>query len=59
MSEYKLNSPKQAEAMVDVYHKVDGTVVDGYKAIERKFVGAFLEKMDNEGKNGKTPASEE
>lgn len=53
MSEYKLKPPKQAEAMVD------GTVVDGYKAIERKFVGAFLEKMDNEGKNGKTPPSEE
>lgn len=70
MSEYKLKTPKQAETVVNTYHKVEDavvgaykkvedTVVDGYKAIEKKFVDAFLEKADNEGKDGETPPSKE
>lgn len=60
MSEYKLKTPKQAEAVVGAYHKVEDavvgaykkvedTVVGGYKAIEQKFVDAFLEKADDGG----------
>lgn len=59
MSEYKLKTPKRVEAVVDTYHKVEDTVVGayhkiedtvvgGYKAIERRFVDAFLEKIDDD-----------
>lgn len=69
MSEYKLKTPKQAEAVVGAYHKVEDavvgaykkvedTVVGGYKAIEKKFVDAFLEKTDD-CQEGETPPSSE
>lgn len=59
MSEYKLKTPKQAEAavgaykkiedtVVGAYKKVEDTVVGGYKQIEGKFVDAFLEKADGQ-----------
>lgn len=68
MSEYKLKTPKQAEAVVGAYHKVEGavagvykkvedTVVGGYKAIEKKFVDTFLERVDNVP-DGETSPSE-
>lgn len=67
MSEYKLKTPKQAEAVAGVYHKVEDTVVGayhkvedtvvgGYKAIEKKFVDTFLEKAEDEGRGGDTPS---
>lgn len=67
MSEYKLKTPKQAEAVVEAYHKVEDTVVGaykkvedtvvgGYKAVEKKFVDAFLEKAEDEARGGDTPA---
>lgn len=59
MSAYKLKTPKQAEAVIGAYKKIEKTVVkayqkiedtavDGYKTIEKKFVDAFLEKMDDD-----------
>lgn len=58
MSEYKLKTPKQAEAVVGAYHKIEDTVVGAYKKIEegavsaykqveRGFVDRFLEKVDD------------
>ena len=58
MSEYKLKTPKQAEAVIGAYKKIEETVVGaykkvedsvvgGYKAIEGKFVDAFLEKVED------------
>ena len=66
MSEYKLKTPKQAEAVVEAYHKVEDTVVGaykkvedtvvgGYKAVEKKFVDAFLEKTEDKGGGGDAP----
>lgn len=55
MSEYKLKTPKQAEAVVGACHKVEDTVVGGYKAIEKKFVDAFLEKTDGDGQDAGNP----
>ena len=66
MSEYKLKTSKQAEAVVGAYHKVENavvgaykkvedTVVGGYKAIEKKFVDTFLEETDSGGQNGEAP----
>lgn len=56
MSGYKLKAPKQAEAAADAYHKVEDTVVGGCKAIEKKFVDAFLETVEGEGQNGDAPS---
>ena len=42
MSKYKLKTPKQAEAVVGAYKKIEETVVGAYKTIEGKFVDAFL-----------------
>ena len=69
MSEFKLKTPKQAQAVADVYHKVEDTVVGayrkvedtvvgGYKAVERKFVDTFLEKAEDKDDGGNTPAGE-
>lgn len=69
-SEYKLKTPKQVEAVVGAYHKVEDavvgaykkvedTVVGGYKAIGQKFVNAFLEKTDDDGQDGGTLSSGE
>ena len=66
MGEYKLKTPKQAAAVADACHKVEDTVVGaykkvedtvvgGYKAIEKKFADAFLEKAEDEGRDGDTP----
>lgn len=66
MSEYKLKTPRQAEAVVGAYHKVEDTVVGaykkvedtvvgGYKTIEKKFVDTFLEKVED----GEAPPSGE
>lgn len=60
MSEYRLKIPRQAETVVNAFHKVEDTVagaykkaecavVGGYKAVEKKFVDAFLEKADGGG----------
>lgn len=70
MSDYKLKTPKQAEAVVRAYHKVENTVVGAYKkvedtvvgsykAIEKKFVDTFLEKEASDGQDGETPPSGE
>ena len=70
MSEYHLKSPKQAEAVVKAYHKVEDTVVGayhkvedsvvgGYKAIEKKFVDTFLEKVDGDDRDSESPSSVE
>lgn len=67
MGGYKLKTPRQAEAVVNAYHKVEDTVVGaykkvedtvvgGYKAIEKKFVDAFLEETEGEGQDGDTPS---
>ena len=69
MSKYKLNPPKQAEAVVGAYKKieetvvgaykkVEDTVVGGYKQIEGKFVDAFLGKPEGEGRDGDTLSGE-
>ena len=60
MSEYKLKTPKAAEAVVEAQKKiedtvvgackkVEDTVVGAYKKVEGKFVDAFLEKADGSG----------
>lgn len=65
MGEYKLKPPKQAEAVVGAYKKIEETVVGtyrkvedavvgGYKQIEGKFVDAFLEKAEDDGQDGGT-----
>lgn len=66
MSEYKLKTPRQAQAVVGAYKKieetvvgaykkVEDTVVGGYRQIEGKFVDAFLEKAEDEERNGDAP----
>lgn len=52
MSEYQMKPPKQAEAMTEAYHKVEDAVVGGYKAIEKKYVDAFLEKPEGKENSG-------
>lgn len=65
MSEYKMKPPKQAEAVVGAYRKIEDTVVgaykkvetgavDAYQQVETKFVDAFLEKAEDSG----TPTDE-
>lgn len=60
MSEYKLKTPRQAQAVagaykkieetvVGTYQKIEDTVVGGYKKIEDRFVETFLEKTDEDG----------
>lgn len=57
MSEYKLKTPKQAEAVVGAYHKIEDAVVgtykkieegavSAYKQVEQGFVNRFLEKAE-------------
>ena len=41
--------------MVGAYKKVEDTVVGGYKAIEKKFADAFLEKAEDEKGGGDAP----
>lgn len=41
MSEYKLKTPKQAEAVIGAYHKVEDAVVGAYKKIEAGTVNAY------------------
>lgn len=41
MSEFKLKIPKQAEAVVGVFHKIEDTVVGAYKKIEEGAVSAY------------------
>lgn len=60
MSEYKLKTPKGVEdtvvgaykkiedAVVGTYKKIEDGAVSGYKSVEKKFVDAFLEKVDDE-----------
>ena len=70
MSEYKLKTPKQAEAVVGTYKKIEGAVVGaykkvedavvgGYKAVEGKFVDAFLEKVEDGQDSGISPSAGE
>ncbi len=70
MNEYKLKTPKQAEAVVgtykkieetvvNAYKKVEDTVVGGYKQIEGKFVDAFLEKVEDDSQGSETPPAAE
>lgn len=70
MSEYKLKTPKAAEAVVEAqkkiedtvvgaYKKVEDTVVGAYKKVEGKFVDAFLEKADDSGEQDGGPQSRE
>lgn len=60
MSEYKLKTPKQAQAVTSAYKKIEDTVVgaykkvetgavDAYKQVETKFVDAFLDQVDDGG----------
>lgn len=46
MSEYKLKTPKQAEAVTDAYHKVEDTVVSGYHKVEDTVTGAYKKVED-------------
>lgn len=46
MSEYKLKTPKQAEAVTDAYHKVEDAVVSGYHKVEDTVVGAYKKVED-------------
>lgn len=57
MSEYKLKTPRQAEAVVGAYHKIEDAVVgtykkieegavSAYKQVEQGFVDRFLEKEE-------------
>lgn len=67
MSAYKLKTPKQAEAIIGAYHKIEDTVVgaykkieDGavsaYKQVEQGFVDRFLEKEEEpEGQADQQP----
>ena len=59
MTKYKLKTGKVENTVVDAYKKIENGVVDGYQAIEDavvetykkiedKFVGRFLEEI-NEG----------
>lgn len=70
MSEYKLKTPKAAEAMVGAqekikdavvgaYNKVEGTVVGAYKEVEGKFVDTFLEKAEGTREQDGGPQSGE
>lgn len=43
-------------AVTGAYKKVEDTVVGGYKAIEKKFVDAFLERVEDETGGGDAPA---
>ena len=47
MSNYKLNPPKQAEAVVRAYHKLEDTVVGAYKKMEDTVVSVY--KKTEEG----------
>lgn len=46
MSEYKMKTPRQAQAVTDVYHKVEDTVVSGYHKVEDTVVGAYKKVED-------------
>lgn len=59
MSEYKLKTPKAAEAVVGAYKKVEDTVVGAYKKVEGKFVDTFLERTDDSGEQDGGPHSGE
>ena len=71
MSEYKLKTPKQAEAVVGAYHKIEDAVVgtykkieegavSAYKQVEQGFVDRFLEKAEEpEGQEGQQPPRED
>ncbi len=65
MSNYRLKTPKKAEAAVTgSYKKIEKSVVGSYKAIEKgvveaykkienKFVETFLEKIPDDGSEDK------
>lgn len=70
MSEYKLKTPKAAEAVVKAekkiegavvgaYKKIEDTVVGAYKKVEGKFADAFLEGADGSGDQDGAPRSGE
>ena len=46
MSEYKLKTPKQAEAVVGAYKKIEETVVGAYKKVEDTVVGGYKKIED-------------
>ena len=64
MSKYRLKTPKQADAVVGAYKKIEETVVGtyrkiedtvtgGYQKIEDRFVETFLEKADEQADDHK------
>ena len=71
MSEYKLKTPKQAEAVVGAYHKIEDAVVgtykrieegavSAYKQVEQGFVDRFLEREEEpEGQEDPLPPRED
>ncbi len=46
MSEYNLTPPKQAEAVVGAYKKIEETVVGAYKKVEDTVVGGYKQIED-------------
>ena len=46
MSEYRLKTPKQAEAVTKGYKKIEDTVVGAYKKIEGTVVGGYKKIED-------------
>lgn len=60
MSEYKLKSPKAMEQVIMGAHKkIEGAVLGTYEKIEKKFVDAFLEKIETPGKESEGPLEKE
>jgi hypothetical protein len=59
LSNYKLKTGKVGEGVISGYKKIENGVVDGYRSIENgvvkgyekienKFVGIFIEKIEDE-----------
>lgn len=48
---YRLKTGKTAEQMIDIYKKIEDSVVGCYKKVEEKFVEKFLEPIDSEDEN--------
>lgn len=46
MSEYKLKTPKAAEAVMEAEKKIEGAVVGAYKKVEDTVVGSYKKVED-------------
>lgn len=54
MSQYKLKTPKQGEAVVGAYKKIEETVVGAYKKVEDAVVGGYKKVEDTAVEGYKT-----